>query len=63
MVPPFFFAAGLPEMTTVIVLRAHYTMDVFADAVTAFSAAVIAAWIATTCNHLLAQLGQRIGLS
>jgi membrane-associated phospholipid phosphatase len=53
----------LPEMTTVIVLRTHYTMDVFAGAVTAISAAVIAAWIAPTCNHLFVQLGQRIGLS
>jgi hypothetical protein len=54
---------ALFEMTTVIVLRAHYTMDVFAGAVTAFSAAVIAAWIAPTCDHWLVQLGQRIGLS
>jgi hypothetical protein len=38
-------------------------MDVFADAVTAFSAAVIAAWMAPTYGHSLVQLGQRIGLS
>jgi hypothetical protein len=54
---------ALFEMTTVIVLRAHYTMDVFAGAVTAFSAAAIAAWIAPTSDHWLLQLGQRIGLS
>lgn len=50
------------EIGTVLVLRAHYTMDVFAGAVTAFAAAVVAAWIAPTCDHWLFELGQRIGL-
>ena len=54
---------ALFEMATVIVLRAHYTMDVFAGAVTAFAAAVIAARIAPACDHWLFALGQRIGLS
>jgi hypothetical protein len=50
------------EMTAVLVLRAHYTMDVFAGAVTAFFAAVIATWIAPACDHWLVELGRRIGL-
>ena len=53
---------ALFEMTTVLVLRAHYTMDVFAGAVTAFAAAVVAAWIAPTCDRWLIELGQRLGL-
>lgn len=63
---PAWAAAGvliaLFEMAAVIVLRAHYTMDVFAGAVTAFAAAVSAAWIAPACDHWLVALGQRIGL-
>jgi membrane-associated phospholipid phosphatase len=50
------------EMATVIVLRAHYTMDVFAGAVTAFAAAVVATWAAPACDQWLIELGQRIGL-
>jgi hypothetical protein len=50
------------EMATVLVLRAHYTMDVFAGAVTAFTAAVVAAWIAPACDLWLVELGQWIGL-
>ena len=50
------------EMAAVIVLRAHYTMDVFAGAVTAFAAAVIAQRIAPTCDHWLALLGRHLGL-
>jgi membrane-associated phospholipid phosphatase len=53
---------ALFEMAAVIVLRAHYTMDVFAGAVTAFAAAVIAAWIAPACDLWLVELGRRIGL-
>lgn len=51
------------EMTAVLVLRAHYTMDVFAGAVTAFAAAVVAAWIAPACDHWLVEIGRQIGLS
>jgi membrane-associated phospholipid phosphatase len=50
------------EVTTVLVLRAHYTLDVFAGAVTAFAAAVVATWIAPACDQWLVELGQRIGL-
>lgn len=56
-------AIAIFEMTAVIVLRAHYTMDVFAGAVTAFAAAVVAAWIAPTCDLWLVELGRTIGLS
>ncbi len=53
---------ALFEMATVLVLRAHYTMDVFAGAVTAFAAAVVAGRIAPACDRWLIELGQRIGL-
>jgi hypothetical protein len=45
------------ESAAVIVLRAHYTMDVFAGAVTAFTAAVIADWLAPGCDAALVHLG------
>jgi hypothetical protein len=48
---------GLFEATTVLVLRAHYTMDVFAGAVTAFAAAVVADWLAPGCDAFLFRLG------
>ena len=51
------------EMCAVLVLRAHYTMDVFAGAVTAFAAAVVAGWIAPTCDEWLVEFGRMIGLS
>lgn len=51
------------EMFAVLVLRAHYTLDVFAGAVTAFAVAVIAGWIAPTCDEWLVQFGQLVGLS
>ncbi|MGH7170967.1 MAG: phosphatase PAP2-related protein [Gemmataceae bacterium] len=54
---------ALFEIGTVLVLRAHYTMDVFTGAVTAFAAAIVAVWIAPTCDHWLVELGKRIGLS
>ena len=46
---------ALFEMATVIVLRVHCTMDVLAGA-------VIAGWIAPTCDHRLNAVGHRIGL-
>jgi hypothetical protein len=52
---------GLFEVATVIVLRAHYTLDVFTGAVTAFAAAVVAAWIAPTCDRWLVHLGSLLG--
>src|SRR5207245_5411698 len=51
---------ALFETTTVIVLRAHYTMDVFAGAVTAFAAAVVAEWCAPACDAALVRLGAAI---
>jgi hypothetical protein len=48
---------ALFETATVIVLRAHYTMDVFTGAVTAFAAAVIAEWCAPACDAALVNLG------
>jgi hypothetical protein len=48
------------ESAAVIVLRAHYTMDVFAGAVTAFAAAVVADWLAPACDGALVRLGTLI---
>jgi hypothetical protein len=48
------------ECTVVIVLRAHYTMDVFTGAVTAFAAAVVADRLAPACDSALAALWQSI---
>ena len=53
---------ALFEISTVLVLRAHYTLDVFTGAVTAFAAAVVATWIAPACDNWLVEFGQRIGL-
>jgi hypothetical protein len=50
------------EIATVLVLRAHYTLDVFTGAVTAFAAAVVAGWIAPACDEWLVEVGQRLGL-
>jgi hypothetical protein len=41
------------EVATVLVLRAHYTMDVFAGAVTAMLVAVIVAYLAPPCDQAL----------
>lgn len=58
---PLWAVAGVllavSESAVVIVLRAHYTMDVFAGAVTAFAAAVVAAWLAPGCDAALVRLG------
>jgi hypothetical protein len=48
------------EATVVLVLRAHYTMDVFTGAVTAFSAAVAAEWVAPVCDAALVTVGTRL---
>jgi hypothetical protein len=45
------------ETAVVLVLRAHYTMDVFAGAVTAFAAAVVADWLAPGCDAALIRAG------
>jgi hypothetical protein len=44
------------ECTVVIVLRAHYTLDVFTGAVTAFAAAVVADRLAPGCDAALVAL-------
>jgi membrane-associated phospholipid phosphatase len=48
------------ECATVIVLRAHYTLDVFTGAVTAFAAAVVADRLAPDCDAALVRLGAAI---
>ena len=57
---PGFLALGVAiaviEATTVLVLRAHYTMDVFAAIVTAVWVAGVAETIAPACDRFLAAL-------
>lgn len=57
---PWFAAAGvaiaLIEAATVLVLRAHYTMDVFTGAVTALWVASVAASLAPGIDRLVASL-------
>jgi hypothetical protein len=49
------------EIAVVIVLRAHYTMDVFAGAVAAFAAWVVAGWLAPTVDQWLIQFAAMMG--
>jgi PAP2 superfamily C-terminal len=53
-------AVVLFETVTVIVLRAHYTMDVFAGAVTAVAAAGVADRLAPACDAGLIRLGEAL---
>jgi hypothetical protein len=53
-------ALAIFEMATVIILRAHYTMDVYAGAVTALVAVYAADAIAPTCDAWLVNLGRQI---
>lgn len=46
---------ALFEASTVLVLRAHYTMDVFTGAVTAILVSQQAAWLAPYCDKALAR--------
>ena len=46
--------AGIVQITIVLVLRAHYTMDVFAGAVTAVLVAMLAERMAGPCDRWLA---------
>lgn len=48
-------AVALFEIATVIVLRAHYTMDVFAGALTALFVAGIVSRLAVPCDRALAR--------
>ena len=45
---------ALFEMAAVIVLRAHWTMDIYGGIVTALLAAYLASWLAPHCDRLLA---------
>jgi len=47
---------ALFEMATVIVLRAHWTMDLYGGVVTALLAAALASWSAPYCDRALASL-------
>ncbi len=49
------------EALTVLVLRAHYTMDVFTGAVAARYASILAARIAPWCDRNLGRLAHRTG--
>jgi hypothetical protein len=49
------------EAATVIVLRAHYTMDVFAGAVTALLAAGLASELAPACDRVLTIVAHAFG--
>jgi hypothetical protein len=49
-------AIVLLEATTVLVLRAHYTMDVFTGAVAARYASILAARVAPWCDRYLSRL-------
>ena len=51
------------EAATVLVLRAHYTMDVFTGAVTALLVSQVAADIAPRCDAALARRAQPSGFS
>jgi hypothetical protein len=51
-------AIALFEIVVVIVLRAHYTMDIFAGAVAAFAASIVAGWLGPNCDALLVRVGQ-----
>ena len=53
-------AIALFEIIAVIVLRAHYTMDVFAGAVSAFAAWMAADWLAPACDAFLVRIGQSL---
>lgn len=52
-------AIAVFEATTVLVLRAHYTMDVFTGAVAARYASILAARAAPTCDKFLGRLMTR----
>ena len=56
--PLVLLAAALAvfEMAAVIVLRAHWTMDLYGGIVTALLAAYLASWLAPACDRWLASL-------
>jgi len=56
---PVAVAVAVFEAVTVLVLRAHYTMDVFAGVVTALLVAILVADLAPPCDRALARLFAR----
>lgn len=52
-------AIAVFEATTVLVLRAHYTMDVFTGAVAARYASILALRLSPSCDRLLGKLSSR----
>jgi hypothetical protein len=52
-------AIAVFEATTVLVLRAHYTMDVFTGAVAARYASLLAPRLSPACDRLLGKLSRR----
>lgn len=56
-------AIALFEATAVLVLRAHYTMDVFTGAVTAFACAVFADRLAPMCDAAIVSLGNLLSVT
>lgn len=52
-------ALALFEMVAVIVLRAHWTMDLYGGIVTALLAAYLASWLAPACDRWLAAICRR----
>jgi hypothetical protein len=48
------------EAATVLILRAHYTMDVFTGAVTALLVAQLAAHLAPRCDAWLARWAKQV---
>lgn len=52
-------ALSVFEVVTVIVLRAHYTMDVFTGIIAALWVAGIAAWLAPSVDRALSRLVDR----
>jgi hypothetical protein len=53
---PIAVAVAAFETVAVLVLRAHYTMDVFAGAVTALLVAVLVAYLAAPCDRVLVRV-------
>ncbi len=56
---PFAIGVAIFEAATVLVLRAHYTMDVFTGAVTALLVAMLVTSLAPPCDRALARLFSR----
>lgn len=53
------YVIALFEISTVLVLRAHYTMDVFTGAITALAVSTLASKLAPACDRALARIKRR----